>query len=144
MRGAKREARDFKRRQAVEALRVGGWSFSSRCSFRICVLRRMRRGEASKGVSGAGGYFMGYYTIWLAPVKKYLLPFWEFGPEKSQPAAVKPKAAIPGKISVWVPNLVVQTSTSTTLLMRLDIVSSASGAPIMIKDGCAAKFRLVS
>jgi hypothetical protein len=23
-----------------------------------------------KGVSGARGYFMGYYTIWLAPVKK--------------------------------------------------------------------------
>src|SRR5882762_8369285 len=79
MRGAKREARDFKRRQAVEALRVGGWSFSSRCSFRICVLRRMRRGEASKGVSGAGGYFMGYYTIWLAPVKKNFVPFWELG-----------------------------------------------------------------
>jgi hypothetical protein len=24
-----------------------------------------------KGVSGAGGYFMGYYTIWLAPVKRF-------------------------------------------------------------------------
>ena len=30
----------------------------------------MRGGEARKGVSGAGGYFMGYYTIWLASVKR--------------------------------------------------------------------------
>ena len=37
----------------------------------------MRGGEARKGVSGAGGYFMGYYTIWLAPVKRFLVPFWE-------------------------------------------------------------------
>src|SRR5882762_5817954 len=32
-----------------------------------------------KGVSGAGGYFMGYYTIWLAFVKKIFVPFWEIG-----------------------------------------------------------------
>jgi hypothetical protein len=32
-----------------------------------------------KGVSGAGEYFMGYYTIWLAPVKDFLVPFWESG-----------------------------------------------------------------
>src|SRR5882762_2065182 len=100
MRGAKREARDFKRRQAIEALRVGWWSFSSRCSFGMCVLRRMRGGEARKGVSGAGGYFMGYYTIWLAPVKKYFVPFWEISrfsiQENSKPAALEPKAAAPG------------------------------------------------
>jgi hypothetical protein len=23
------------------------------------------------------GYFMGYYTIWLALVKRILVPFWE-------------------------------------------------------------------
>jgi hypothetical protein len=37
-----------------------------------------------KGVSGAGGYFMGYYTIWLAPVKNYFVPFWEFGKQADE------------------------------------------------------------
>jgi hypothetical protein len=37
----------------------------------------MHRGEGRKGVSGAGGYFMGYYTIWLASVKRDFVPFWE-------------------------------------------------------------------
>ena len=27
-----------------------------------------------KGVKWLVGYFMGYYTIWLAPVKKYFVP----------------------------------------------------------------------
>ena len=27
------------------------------------------------------GYFMGYYTIWLAFVKGIVVPFWEFGKE---------------------------------------------------------------
>ena len=31
-----------------------------------------------KGVRWLAGYFMGYYTIWLAPVKGNLVPFWEF------------------------------------------------------------------
>ena len=39
-------------------------------------------GEARKGVSGADACFMGYYTIWLAPVKSFLVPFWEFGEGK--------------------------------------------------------------
>jgi hypothetical protein len=30
-----------------------------------------------KGVRWPVGYFMGYYTIWLAPVKRYFVPFWE-------------------------------------------------------------------
>ena len=30
-----------------------------------------------KGVSGAGEYFMGYYTIWLAPVKSFFCPVLE-------------------------------------------------------------------
>ena len=30
-----------------------------------------------KGVRWLAGYFMGYYTIWLAPVKKNFVPFWE-------------------------------------------------------------------
>jgi hypothetical protein len=29
---------------------------------------------ARKGVSGAGEYFMGYYTIWLASVKDFFHP----------------------------------------------------------------------
>jgi hypothetical protein len=32
-----------------------------------------------KGLAWLATYFMGYYTIWLATVKKYLFPFWEFG-----------------------------------------------------------------
>jgi hypothetical protein len=43
----------------------------------------MRAGEARKGVSGAGGYFIGYYTIWLAPVKRIVVPFWEFEEKKA-------------------------------------------------------------
>ena len=31
-----------------------------------------------KGVRRLSRYFMGYYTIWLAPVKEYFVPFWEF------------------------------------------------------------------
>ena len=27
-----------------------------------------------KGVRWLAGYFMGYYTIWLAPVKRYFVP----------------------------------------------------------------------
>src|SRR5882724_3279759 len=30
-----------------------------------------------KGVRCLDGYFIGYYTIWLALVKKFLVPFWE-------------------------------------------------------------------
>jgi hypothetical protein len=44
---------------------------------------------ARKGVSGPGGYFMGYYTIWLAPVKDFFVPFWN----SFQPGA-KPKAKV--------------------------------------------------
>jgi hypothetical protein len=30
--------------------------------------------EARKGVRWLAGYFMGYYTIWLAPVKRFFRP----------------------------------------------------------------------
>jgi hypothetical protein len=30
-----------------------------------------------KGVNGLAGYSMGYYTMWLAPVKRFFVPFWE-------------------------------------------------------------------
>jgi hypothetical protein len=30
-----------------------------------------------KGVRWLAGYFMGYYTIWLAVVKRNFVPFWE-------------------------------------------------------------------
>jgi hypothetical protein len=33
-----------------------------------------------KGVSGLAEYFMGYYTIWLNPVKRFVFPFWELRP----------------------------------------------------------------
>ena len=32
-----------------------------------------------KGVRWPVGYFIGYYTIWLAFVKGIIVPFWEFG-----------------------------------------------------------------
>jgi hypothetical protein len=32
---------------------------------------------AREGVRDLAGYFMGYYTIWLAPVKSFLVPFWK-------------------------------------------------------------------
>jgi len=31
-----------------------------------------------KGVRWLVGYFMGYYTIWLAIVKRNFVPFWEW------------------------------------------------------------------
>ena len=37
-----------------------------------------------KGVSGAGGYFMGYYTIWLAPVKRYSCSVLGIGKEEGE------------------------------------------------------------
>ena len=48
---------------------------------------------AGKGVSGAGEYFMGYYTIWLAPVKRFFRPvastcLCKFGEGFSFPGAV--------------------------------------------------------
>src|SRR3979411_394969 len=59
----------------------------------MCVLRRILRGEAGKGVSGAGGYIMGYYTIWLAPVKKFLAPFWEL--------EIKERTSVQGAPEEW-------------------------------------------
>jgi len=32
-----------------------------------------------KGVTRLTRYFMGYYTIWLAVVKRFFVPFWELG-----------------------------------------------------------------
>ena len=36
-----------------------------------------RGSAARKGVRRLAGYFMRYYTIWLAVVKSYFVPFWE-------------------------------------------------------------------
>ena len=35
-----------------------------------------------KGVRRPGEYFIGYYTIWLALVKRFLVPFWEWGADE--------------------------------------------------------------
>jgi hypothetical protein len=68
----------------------------------------MRRNVGEKGVKGLVGYFMGYYTIWLALVKSFFVPFWEFEKRKAglrssdQHGKFKtrslrtPKAAAPG------------------------------------------------
>ncbi len=45
-----------------------------------------------KGVSGLAGYVMGYYTIWLALVKWFFVPFWEIGrreERRSVPASLR-------------------------------------------------------
>src|SRR6202035_3363207 len=44
-----------------------------------------------KGVRWLAGYFMGYYTIWLALVKKYFVPFWELREKK--------RRCVPGPLS---------------------------------------------
>ena len=42
------------------------------------LLRAVFLGNAGgKGVRWLVGYFMGYYTIWLALVKRIFVPFWE-------------------------------------------------------------------
>ena len=41
--------------------------------------RKACGGEARKGFRWLAGYFMGYYTIWLAPVKRNFVLFWELG-----------------------------------------------------------------
>ena len=42
------------------------------------VLRAVLLGNAErKGVRWLVEYFMGYYTIWLAVVKRIFVPFWE-------------------------------------------------------------------
>jgi hypothetical protein len=38
-----------------------------------------------KGVRRLVEYFMGYYTMWLAPVMSFLVPFWELGRRKIAP-----------------------------------------------------------
>ena len=44
------------------------------------VLRADFPGNAGgKGVRWLAEYFMGYYTIWLAFVKRIFVPFWELG-----------------------------------------------------------------
>jgi hypothetical protein len=40
-----------------------------------------------KGVRWLAGYFMGYYTIWLAPVKSSFVPFWEWEREERRRAS---------------------------------------------------------
>jgi hypothetical protein len=48
-----------------------------------CGLERTESGAevcgtaGRKGVRRLAGYLMGYYTIWLAPVKRKVVPFWE-------------------------------------------------------------------
>ena len=42
------------------------------------VLQAVSLGNVGgKGVRWLVGYFMGYYTIWLAVVKGIFVPFWE-------------------------------------------------------------------
>ena len=35
--------------------------------------------DGGKGVRRLAGYFMEYYTMWLVPVKRIVVPFWELG-----------------------------------------------------------------
>ena len=52
-----------------------------------------------KGVRWPAGYFMGYYTIWLAPVKRIFVPFWEIrGEDRTHPLKI-PKGRPPAPTS---------------------------------------------
>ena len=47
------------------------------CALRILLDVIFLGNAGRKGVRWLAGYCMGYYTIWLAPVKRYFVPFWE-------------------------------------------------------------------
>ena len=48
-----------------------------------------------KGVRRLVEYFMGYYTIWLAPVNENFVPFWEAGQEGANPVAMGRHGGLP-------------------------------------------------
>src|SRR5216684_4803886 len=59
---------------------------ASRCGNVAKERSKRRQAPRRKGLGiasdvkaeGLVGYFMGYYTIWLALVKSFFVPFWEF------------------------------------------------------------------
>ena len=71
------------------------------------VLRTDFLGNAGrKGVRWLVGYFMGYYTIWLALVKGIFVPFWELAPgwrmSAAQPSELSLKpGALPLSGDLW-------------------------------------------
>jgi hypothetical protein len=92
----------------VFILKVDSWLASALAEFfalRILLEVIFPGNVGGKGVRWVLEYFMRYYTIWLAPVKKYFVPIWEFGKKKrscllllirtqnSKPAASETKAA---------------------------------------------------
>jgi hypothetical protein len=46
---------------------------------RILLQAVLSGNVARKGVRRLARYVMGHYAIWLASVKRNLVPFWEFG-----------------------------------------------------------------
>ena len=57
--------------------------------------RKACGGEAGKGVRGLAGYFMVYYTIWLAPVKSYFVPFWDWETRRGESRAESKQSSKP-------------------------------------------------
>ena len=58
------------------------------------VAGEVRGNVGGKGVRRLAGYFMGYYTIWLAPVKRFFVPFWELKARAHGTALGKTRKAI--------------------------------------------------
>src|SRR5216684_6787649 len=54
-------------------------------AFRILLQVIFPGNVGGKGVRWLAGYFMGYYTIWLAPVKRIFVPFWEWRKWSTRP-----------------------------------------------------------
>ena len=73
-----------KRLQAIENKALGCGIVAKERSKRRQALRRKGLGRTTGlKVKGLVGYFMGYYTMWLAPVKSFFVPFWELGKKRS-------------------------------------------------------------
>jgi hypothetical protein len=88
----------------VDSGRAGGLAefFAPSILFRAIFLGNVGR----KGVRWLVEYFMGYYTIWLAPVKRNFVPFWEFAPgwrmSAAQPSELSPKPGlVPFGSDLW-------------------------------------------
>jgi hypothetical protein len=70
-----------KRLQAIEARAVRAQTSGEIGELSDKLRREFSGSDARKGVRWLVGYFMPYYTIWLAPVKRYFAPFREIREE---------------------------------------------------------------
>ena len=57
-----------------------------------CIAGAFAGNVGGKGVRCLDGYFMGYYTIWLAFVKDKIVPFWELGSARTHQTQMKSRS----------------------------------------------------